>query len=249
MERSALLSTCGRYRFSLSRRWAEGDAVLFIMLNPSTADANEDDPTIRRCIGFAKSWGFGALHVGNLFPFRATDPMELLTTTEHITHPQNIAHLMNMAESSKLVVYAWGNAPVVNRILKRKDMLSYKPLADITDPHYIDLGKDGTPKHPLYLPGKLLPKKFHGVRNLWAHSSLHAMRTLQITISDLEYEKFALSSENLSFSEFLEVISRELARQNLKRATYLAEQHGLSSMANEDILAEVKSARKDAGDP
>jgi hypothetical protein len=75
------------------------------------------------------------------------------------------------------------------------------------------------------------------------------MRTLQITISDLEYEKFDLTSEKLSFSEFLDLISRELARQNLKKATYLAEQHGLSSMAMEDILAEVKAARKDAGNP
>lgn len=75
------------------------------------------------------------------------------------------------------------------------------------------------------------------------------MRTLTITISDIEYEKFDLASDNLSFSEFLEVIGRELARQNLKKATYLAEQHGLSSMAMEDILAEVKSARKDAGNP
>lgn len=162
MERTALISSCERYRFRLGRRWAEGDAVLFIMLNPSTADADNDDPTIRRCIGFAKSWGFGAMHVGNLFALRATDPRTLLWTPEPIVHPLNIAHLGDMAKASRLVVCAWGNAPIVNRILKRKDMVHYRPLAGIVDPHYIDLGKDGTPKHPLYLSGDLRPKSYVG---------------------------------------------------------------------------------------
>lgn len=160
MERTALISKCERYRFRLGRRWAEGDAVLFIMLNPSTADAENDDPTIRRCIGFAKAWGFGGLHVGNLFALRATDPRTLLWTTDPIVHPLNAAHLSDMAKASRLVVCAWGNAPIVNRILRRKDMVHYRPLAGLGDLHYIALSNDGTPKHPLYLPGDLRPERY-----------------------------------------------------------------------------------------
>ena len=63
----ATLSPCGRYRYRLTRRWGDGGAVAFVMLNPSTADAEKDDPTIRRCIGFAREWRFGRLIVVNLF--------------------------------------------------------------------------------------------------------------------------------------------------------------------------------------
>jgi hypothetical protein len=76
-DRGATLSDCGRYRYRLWRRWADGPTVLFVMLNPSTADADVDDPTIRRCIGFARSWGAGALEVVNLYAWRATQPAEL----------------------------------------------------------------------------------------------------------------------------------------------------------------------------
>ena len=69
METSAVLSPCRQYRYALWRKWADGPQVLFVMLNPSTADESVDDPTIRRCISFAKAWGFGSLSVGNLFAF------------------------------------------------------------------------------------------------------------------------------------------------------------------------------------
>src|SRR5689334_20041621 len=72
--KSAVLSPCGLYRYRLTRRWGDGPALLFVMLNPSTADATEDDPTIRRCTGFAKREGMPAIEVVNLFAWRATDP-------------------------------------------------------------------------------------------------------------------------------------------------------------------------------
>lgn len=78
MEKTAIISEDEKYRYQLSRCWDETKPrILFIMLNPSTADANIDDPTIRRVISFAKSWGYGGVYVGNLFAFRSTDPKGL----------------------------------------------------------------------------------------------------------------------------------------------------------------------------
>ena len=77
----AVISKCSKYRYSLSRQWnKEKEKVLFIMLNPSKADDKIDDPTVRRCISFAKNWGFGGLMIGNLFAYRTTYPKELFKT-------------------------------------------------------------------------------------------------------------------------------------------------------------------------
>ena len=76
----AVFSPCERYRYKLWRVWDPArplGCVMFLMLNPSTATDTEDDPTIRRCIGYARSWGYGGLYVGNLFAYRATDPADL----------------------------------------------------------------------------------------------------------------------------------------------------------------------------
>src|SRR5689334_19453129 len=78
LEDNAVISACGRYRYVLTRQVGPGSRrATFVMLNPSTADATNDDPTIRRCIGFAREWGCGRLVVLNLFAFRATDPADL----------------------------------------------------------------------------------------------------------------------------------------------------------------------------
>src|SRR5438045_3510538 len=87
LRRAAAISACGRYRWWLRRSWHQGGngrVLCFIMLNPSTADARTDDPTIRRCMGFARSWGFSTLDVRNLFAWRATEPTELLRTDDPI---------------------------------------------------------------------------------------------------------------------------------------------------------------------
>ena len=105
MQRDALFSPCGTYRYRLTRRWAEGPAVAFIMLNPSTADGSVDDPTIRRCIGYGQSWGYGALAVGNLYAFRATEPQELRRARDPIG-PDNDRHLECIAETATRVVCA-----------------------------------------------------------------------------------------------------------------------------------------------
>lgn len=93
MIKTAVLSDDGVYRYSLVRRWDEGArSLVFIMLNPSTADADIDDPTIRRCMGFAKREGFGGIVVVNLFAFRATKPADLWKADNPIG-PENADHL------------------------------------------------------------------------------------------------------------------------------------------------------------
>ena len=154
---SAVLSDCLNYRYSLTRVWDDTKPrVLFIMLNPSTADAEKDDPTIRRCIGFAKDWGYGGIYVVNLFSLRATNPKDLLTAP-FVVGVENEKWIRRMSSLSHLVVCAWGNSSIVKKLQKRLDH-NWKPLSWVHKPlHYLELSKDGTPKHPLYLPKHLTP--------------------------------------------------------------------------------------------
>ena len=149
MKSDAVISPCGMYRYRLSRTWGEAKAAAFIMLNPSTADASEDDPTIRRCIGFAKSWGGGGLVVVNLFAFRATSPKDLIKAADPIG-PGNHDYIFEAVYSQDIAVCAWGtkgdfmnqNNEVVRYIRSGSDV----PLA------CLGVTKDGHPRHPLYLP-------------------------------------------------------------------------------------------------
>lgn len=157
---SAIISDCEKYRYSLTRTWNDDKPkVLFIMLNPSTADANKDDRTISRCIGFAKDWGYGGIYVVNLFALRATNPKDLLKASFFVG-VENEKWIRRMTSISDLVVCAWGNNSIVNKLKKRLDY-TFKPLSWINKPlHYLELSKDGTPKHPLYLLKDLKPKSF-----------------------------------------------------------------------------------------
>lgn len=146
---SAVLSSCGQYRYELWRRWAEGPHVLFIMLNPSTADAANDDATIRKCVAYAKRWGFGALCVGNLFAFRATDPKDMKSAADPIG-PENDATLARLSSEAGVIVAAWGaHGTHMNR-----DKAVMKMLPTINALH---VTKDGSPGHPLYLKGDSTP--------------------------------------------------------------------------------------------
>jgi hypothetical protein len=160
MEKGAILSECNSYRYQLWRIWNNELAkVLFIMLNPSTADADIDDPTIRRCIGFAKAWGYGGLYVCNLFAYRATDPKELLK----IDNPfgdANIWHTRELVDKVEKVICAWGNRPILKKVLKGQSEMDLVRFAE-GKLHAIDLAKDGTPKHPLYLKSSLKPVIFN----------------------------------------------------------------------------------------
>lgn len=150
MQRDAALSRCGRYRYALWRRWDEAaPSVLFVMLNPSTADAREDDPTIRRCIGFAQAWGFGALAVGNLFALRSPDPMALhrAVATDGPTAaigPRNGLWLRRLAQESPVVVAAWGQ----HGALLQRGAAVAQSLPTL---HCLGVTQAGHPRHPLYV--------------------------------------------------------------------------------------------------
>ena len=149
MQCDALLSPCRRYRYALWRRWGEGPPAMFIGLNPSTADETADDPTIRRCIAFARSWGHGALCMANLFAYRATRPADMLAQDDPVG-PENDAHLQKLAAEAGVVVAAWG----VHGTHRGRHNVVRAMLPAL---HYLRLTKDGHPGHPLYLPASLRP--------------------------------------------------------------------------------------------
>lgn len=146
----AIISDDHKYRYQLSRIWDEDKPkVLFIMLNPSTADSRIDDPTIRRVINFATSWGYGGVFVGNLYAFRSTDPKNLKTAEDPIG-PDNIQHIQIMLGLTEKVIYAWGNNKNEPQWLREL----------VETPYCIDVSTKGIPKHPLYLKKDLEPKLF-----------------------------------------------------------------------------------------
>lgn len=149
MERSAVFSACRRYRYALWRRWGPGPYCMFVGLNPSTADELLDDPTIRRCIGFARSWGYDALCMTNLFAFRATDPAVMKAADEPVG-PDNDMHLKSLAGGAGVVVAAWG----VHGTFMGRHLVAREQLSGL---HFLRLTRDGYPGHPLYLPADLAP--------------------------------------------------------------------------------------------
>jgi len=147
----ARFSRCKRYRYVLWRRWDEDrPLVMMIGLNPSTADASRDDPTIRRCIGFARDWGAGGLVMTNLFAFRATDPSDLRRAADPVG-PRNDWWIRRMGRLCPTIVAVWGNEGTLQR-------RSAKLRERLTDRlHVIRLNRSGEPAHPLYLPSGLQP--------------------------------------------------------------------------------------------
>ena len=145
MQRSAGFSRCGAYRYWLKRRWSDAPGVVFIGLNPSTADAHTDDATLRRIVNFAANWGFGAATVVNLFAWRTPRPEVLKRATDPIG-PRNNHWLRKMARGGEPMVVAWGN----HGIHQGRDRAV---LALLEDPLCLGVTKAGHPRHPLYARG------------------------------------------------------------------------------------------------
>jgi len=156
MTRDAILSPCDRYRYQLVRSWSRQTSrrstVVFIGLNPSTADAMHDDPTIRKCIAYAQAWQFKKLLVVNLFAWRATNPNELLTASNPVGKLNN-KHLDEAISHSALVVACWGE---YGTILGRSDDLRARYARRLM---CLKTNQSGEPTHPLYLPATLTPVK------------------------------------------------------------------------------------------
>lgn len=148
--RDADFTLDGRHRWSLRRSWhgmhEERREVLFVMLNPSKAGKFEDDPTIRRCVGFARRWGLTGIRVMNLFSLVATNPRELFAAGEG--GPLYHTHVLLASKGAALTVVSWGALPQKAWVLNR----AAEVLKLLKDPQCLGLTQDGFPKHPLYVP-------------------------------------------------------------------------------------------------
>lgn len=145
VKRTATFSPCRRYRYTLDIVWDDTRPMaVFIGLNPSTADETQDDPTIRRCRGFAESWGCGGMRMLNLFAFRATDPKVMKGEADPIEHDKYLNWIDELAFGFHPVVACWGTHG--SHLGRGADVSEYFN-------HLQCLGKnaDGSPKHPLYL--------------------------------------------------------------------------------------------------
>jgi hypothetical protein len=146
-QHGAIFDATRRYRYSLWRSWRDrGCRVAFILLNPSQANEVDDDPTIRRCIGFAKSWGYGSMEIVNLFAYCATKVSTLRKASDPIG-PENDTYILQAAERASLLICAWGSWGCLwGRNLEVQSLLQE------FDSGCLGLTSRGHPRHPLYLP-------------------------------------------------------------------------------------------------
>lgn len=162
----ATFSTDRRYRYRLWRRWDRSRPVVaFVMLNPSTADARNDDPTIRRCVGFARSWGYGGIEVVNVFAYRASDP-RALRAVDDPAGAENGRHIRRAVGRADLVVLAWGA------------QASGSGLLSLPRARCLGLTRSGQPRHPLYLRRDVRPVSVRSARRSAASArpSRHSRR-------------------------------------------------------------------------
>ena len=143
MKKGAHISECGKYRYSLTRDWdSTKPFVMFIGINPNTADDKIDNPTITRLIGFAKDSGYGGMIVTNLFAYRSPKP-EVLLHVEDPVGPNNEAAITAGSLQCKDIVFMWGDSPHLGR--------ANKIIETFPDALCFGRSKKGNPKHPLYL--------------------------------------------------------------------------------------------------
>ncbi len=167
----ATFSPCRKYRYHLWRRLVEVashdeatahrlNAVAFLMLNPSTADEVESDPTVTRCINYARAWGYQRLDVINLFAWRSTDPEGLSEPADPVGHPDNDRMILWTAQNADIVCAWGGGKPKVAKLVKTRAVRVRTLLAGAELTALRVSAKSGQPWHPLYLPGDLKPEAF-----------------------------------------------------------------------------------------
>lgn len=150
----AHFSDCRKYRYLLWRKWdTEKPLVAFVGLNPSTADENEPDPTITRVIGFAKAWGFGGVYMMNLYPYVSTDPDKLIECEKHHLEKNDFI-IAQIGTTCAKIIFAWGNFKQVEKE-RTKFFIDSFPNGEA-----LVLNKNGSPRHPLYVKGDVVPVKF-----------------------------------------------------------------------------------------
>lgn len=161
VETGAILSEDRVYRYVLWRIWDRSKKpCLWIGLNPSTADETEDDPTIRRCMGFARDWGHGGIYMCNIYPYRATDPAELDKATVDILGEPHRNHklLWRCAAQSDRVVAAWGASHPVDQVTEQMIRMNIEPRQRV---QCLGTTKDGHPRHPLYIKKTTRPRPLY----------------------------------------------------------------------------------------
>ena len=156
------ISPCGKYRYRLTREWSKdafggNKSCVFVMLNPSTADGGNDDPTIRRCVEFAQKLGYGSLDVVNLFAYRATNPQQLLALN-YLQNPigdrnQEAIETVCNAQDTGIIIAAWGAHG--GHIGQDETVLGWMQRPKLV--HALGLTKYGMPRHPLYLKSDSKP--------------------------------------------------------------------------------------------
>lgn len=152
----ATWSPCHRYRYTLWRRWTTATRPRYLMvigLNPSTATETDNDPTVRRCIGFAQSWGYDALCMCNLFAWRSTDPNAMKRVSSPVGH-SNDDWLRRCAWQASLILAAWGTHGSFRQRATTVTRLIPSGL------YCLDTNRDGSPRHPLYAPANRTPQRW-----------------------------------------------------------------------------------------
>lgn len=148
MKRTAQISPCGKFRYRFGRAWADAKPLVFVMLNPSTADADVEDATIRRCVRFAHAHDFGGIDVVNLFAYRATKPEDLRRAGYQVG-PENDQHIVDAVRGAGAVCFA-GGSNVAG--LERPQVVLPLIRAQAVEPQCLCIKRSGYPQHPLMLP-------------------------------------------------------------------------------------------------
>ena len=170
MDNTARFSPCRNWRYTLHRRWNDGRCVAFLLFNPSTADETQDDPTIRRCVGFGRRWGYGRLVILNLFAIRGTDPRIVERVQDPVGPMNDYWILKELADGCRELICAWGcgqhmrNAAVAERPATL--LASIQDAVPDMEISHLGMRQDGQPRHPLMLPYATERKRFEATT--WA---------------------------------------------------------------------------------